>query len=128
MDAEYEEIFALSTPVSWYIFFEGSESKVIGPNHKCGMIVPKGLRMGNSFIVFCSSFGGIFLIFASLYLFLLEYCRKAYKKTKITKQEERNTTICQRENSFYVDTVRAFRDRRYEFKGLLKVSASNIPK
>ena len=30
-------------------------------------------------------------------------------------------TICQRENSFYVDTVRAFRDRRYEFKGLVKV-------
>ncbi|XP_071842243.1 DNA polymerase epsilon catalytic subunit A-like isoform X1 [Apostichopus japonicus] len=50
-----------------------------------------------------------------------DYCRKAYKKTKITKEEERTTTICQRENSFYVDTVRAFRDRRYEFKGLLKV-------
>lgn len=29
--------------------------------------------------------------------------------------------MCQRENSFYVDTVRAFRDRRYEFKGLTKV-------
>lgn len=38
-----------------------------------------------------------------------------------TKLEERVTTICQRENSFYVDTVRAFRDRRYEFKGLHKV-------
>ena len=50
-----------------------------------------------------------------------EYCRKAYKKTKTTKMEERTATICQRENSFYVDTVRAFRDRRYEFKGLTKV-------
>lgn len=42
--------------------------------------------------------------------------------------EERVTTICQRENSFYVDTVRAFRDRRYEFKGLHKVpnSASGL--
>lgn len=38
--------------------------------------------------------------------------------------EERVTTICQRENSFYVDTVRAFRDRRYEFKGLHKVPSS----
>ena len=28
--------------------------------------------------------------------------------------------VCQRENSFYVDTVRAFRDRRYEFKNLHK--------
>ena len=40
----------------------------------------------------------------------------------MTRQEEKTTTVCQRENSFYVDTVRAFRDRRYRFKGLLKVS------
>ena len=52
---------------------------------------------------------------------LAEYCRKAYKKTKTTRMEERTATICQKENSFYVDTVRAFRDRRYEFKGLTKV-------
>ncbi|KAJ8965898.1 hypothetical protein NQ314_003839 [Rhamnusium bicolor] len=48
------------------------------------------------------------------------YCRKVYKKLKITRVEERNTTICQKENSFYVDTVRAFRDRRYEYKGMSK--------
>ena len=52
---------------------------------------------------------------------LADYCKKAYKRTKVTREEKKNTTICQRENSFYVDTVRAFRDRRYEFKGLLKV-------
>lgn len=52
---------------------------------------------------------------------LADYCRRAYKKVHVTKLEERVTTICQRENSFYVDTVRAFRDRRYEFKGLHKV-------
>uniref|UniRef100_A0A8C9JJA6 DNA polymerase epsilon catalytic subunit n=1 Tax=Panthera tigris altaica TaxID=74533 RepID=A0A8C9JJA6_PANTA len=52
---------------------------------------------------------------------LSDYCRKAYKKIHVTRVEERLTTICQRENSFYVDTVRAFRDRRYEFKGLHKV-------
>ena len=50
-----------------------------------------------------------------------DYCHKAYKKVRMSRQEIRNTMICQRENSFYVDTVRAFRDRRYEFKGLLKV-------
>ena len=50
-----------------------------------------------------------------------DYCHKAYKKVCMSRQEIRNTMICQRENSFYVDTVRAFRDRRYEFKGLLKV-------
>ena len=48
---------------------------------------------------------------------LSEYCRKAYKKTHVTRLEERFTTICQKENSFYVDTVRAFRDRRYTYKG-----------
>ncbi|XP_047418330.1 DNA polymerase epsilon catalytic subunit A isoform X1 [Sciurus carolinensis] len=52
---------------------------------------------------------------------LADYCRKAYQKIHLTRVEERLTTICQRENSFYVDTVRAFRDRRYEFKGLHKV-------
>lgn len=52
---------------------------------------------------------------------LQDYCRKAYKKMRVSKEETRSTMICQRENSFYVDTVRAFRDRRYEFKGLLKV-------
>lgn len=46
-----------------------------------------------------------------------EYCRRAYKRIKVTKQEERENIICQRENSFYVDTVRSFRDRRYEYKG-----------
>lgn len=55
-----------------------------------------------------------------------DYCRKAYKKIHMTKVEERLTTICQRENSFYVDTVRAFRDRRYEFKGLHKVSLTFV--
>lgn len=57
---------------------------------------------------------------------LTEYCRKVYKKTHITKIEERSTTICQKENSFYVDTVRAFRDRRYEYKGLCKVAKKQI--
>lgn len=57
-----------------------------------------------------------------MHVFLIsDYCKKAYKKTHVTRLEERVTTICQRENSFYVDTVRAFRDRRYEFKGLHKV-------
>ena len=45
--------------------------------------------------------------------FLQEYCRRAYNKTKVKRLEERMTTVCQRENSFYVDTVRMFRDRRY---------------
>lgn len=34
--------------------------------------------------------------------------------------EVREAGICMRENDFYVGTVRAFRDRRYEYKGLNK--------
>ena len=51
----------------------------------------------------------------------IDYCRKVYKKVRVTKDDLKSQTVCQRENSFYVDTVRAFRDRRYTFKGLLKV-------
>ncbi|XP_059098833.1 DNA polymerase epsilon catalytic subunit A-like [Tigriopus californicus] len=57
---------------------------------------------------------------------LSEYCRKAYKKAHATKMEERYTTICQKENSFYVDTVRSFRDRRYTYKGLCKVAKKEV--
>lgn len=53
-------------------------------------------------------------------------CSKAYKKTKVTRLENRKSCVCQKENSFYVDTVRAFRDRRYEYKGLTKVAKAAI--
>ncbi|CAO1425761.1 unnamed protein product [Diamesa tonsa] len=57
---------------------------------------------------------------------LSDYCHKAYKKTKVTKLETRSSTVCQMENSFYVDTVRAFRDRRYEYKGMTKVAKAAV--
>ena len=66
------------------------------------------------------------LTFFQLKTRLTEYCRRAYKKIKITKEEERENIICQRENSFYVDTVRSFRDRRYEYKGLLKQTKKKL--
>lgn len=52
---------------------------------------------------------------------LTEYSRKVYNKIKQTETVEREAIICQRENPFYVNTVRSFRDRRYEYKGLQKV-------
>nr|XP_009858713.1 DNA polymerase epsilon catalytic subunit A-like [Ciona intestinalis] len=57
---------------------------------------------------------------------LQAYCRRAYKKTKVKRLEEKYTTVCQRENSFYVDTVRMFRDRRYEFKASLKRAKKQV--
>lgn len=51
---------------------------------------------------------------------LKEYCRTNYRKVHETRVTEKTATVCQRENPFYVDTVRAFRDRRYEYKALLK--------
>jgi DNA polymerase epsilon subunit 1 len=51
---------------------------------------------------------------------LKDYSRKAYKKTKVTEEENRTDIVCMRENDFYVDTVRQFRDRRYEYKKMNK--------
>jgi DNA polymerase epsilon subunit 1 len=62
---------------------------------------------------------------ALLHKRLGDYSRKVYKKTKDTKVENRESIICQRENPFYIDTVRRFRDRRYEYKGLHKTWKKN---
>lgn len=51
---------------------------------------------------------------------LKTYSKNAYKKTKVTSEENRTDTVCMRENDFYVDTVRCFRDRRYEYKKMTK--------
>jgi DNA polymerase epsilon subunit 1 len=50
-----------------------------------------------------------------------KYCQNVYKQVHQAKIDLKLDTVCQRENSFYVDTVRDFRDRRYEFKALVKV-------
>ena len=63
---------------------------------------------------------------AFLHKRLGDYSRKVYKKMKDTKVENREAIICQRENPFYVDTVRRFRDRRYEYKGLHKTWKKNL--
>jgi DNA polymerase epsilon subunit 1 len=52
---------------------------------------------------------------------LQDYSKKIYHKIHDSKTVEREAIICQRENPFYVDTVRNFRDRRYDFKGQQKV-------
>lgn len=56
------------------------------------------------------------------------YSKNAYKKTKVTEEVTRTDTVCMRENDFYVDTVRQFRDRRYEYKKLTKVWGKRIDK
>ena len=48
---------------------------------------------------------------------LKEYSKKVYKKTHTQVIEDKTSTVCMRENAFYIDTVRAFRDRRYTYKG-----------
>ena len=52
---------------------------------------------------------------------LQDYSKKIYHKIHDSKTVEKEAIICQRENPFYVDTVRDFRDRRYDFKGQQKV-------
>eukprot|EP00897_Mesotaenium_endlicherianum_P006205 jgi/Mesen1/5612/ME000282S04761 len=52
---------------------------------------------------------------------LKKYCQKVYKRVlEKPVTEPRAAGVCQRENPFYIDTVRSFRDRRYEYKGLNK--------
>ena len=63
---------------------------------------------------------------ALLHKRLGDYSRKVYKKTKETKIETRVSIVCQRENPFYINTVRTFRDRRYEYKGLHKTWKKNL--
>ncbi|MCJ1287822.1 DNA polymerase epsilon catalytic subunit [Xylographa opegraphella] len=57
---------------------------------------------------------------------LQDYSKKIYHKIHETKTLEREAIICQRENPFYVDTVKDFRDRRYDFKGKQKVWKNKI--
>jgi len=56
---------------------------------------------------------------------LTDYSKKIYHKMHETKTIEREAIICQRENPFYVDTVKDFRDRRYDYKGKQKVWKNN---
>ena len=49
-----------------------------------------------------------------------EYSQKVYKRTRSNEVVSKTSIVCQRENSFYVDTVRNFRDRRYDYKALHK--------
>ncbi|GAO17735.1 hypothetical protein UVI_02033370 [Ustilaginoidea virens] len=49
------------------------------------------------------------------------YSQKVYHKIHDSTAIVREAIICQRENPFYIDTVRDFRDRRYDYKGMAKV-------
>lgn len=51
---------------------------------------------------------------------LATYSQKVYKRSKVNEVIKKESIVCQRENSFYIDTVRSFRDRRYDYKALQK--------
>lgn len=57
---------------------------------------------------------------------LKEYSRNAFRKTKITEEITRQDIVCMRENDFYVETVRRFRDRRYDYKKMTKTWKKKI--
>ncbi|KAK9238698.1 hypothetical protein V1525DRAFT_431564 [Lipomyces kononenkoae] len=57
---------------------------------------------------------------------LSDFSRKIYHKIRETKTIEKEAIICQRENPFYADTVRDFRDRRYEYKNKQKLWKRNL--
>lgn len=51
---------------------------------------------------------------------LQAYSQKVYHKIRDSTTIVREAIICQRENPFYINTVRDFRDRRYDYKGKAK--------
>ena len=57
---------------------------------------------------------------------LKQYSKNAYNKTKVTEEVIRKDTVCMRENDFYVNTVRSFRDKRYVLKKLTKVWGKKV--
>ncbi|KAI0156208.1 DNA polymerase epsilon [Pestalotiopsis sp. NC0098] len=52
---------------------------------------------------------------------LQNFSQKVYHKIRDQTTIVREAIICQRENPFYINTVRDFRDRRYDYKGKAKV-------
>ena len=52
---------------------------------------------------------------------LADYSQKVYKRIRNSEVQQKTSVVCQRENSFYVDTVRSFRDHRNTYKTLCKV-------
>ncbi|KAK6591202.1 DNA polymerase epsilon catalytic subunit [Cryptosporidium xiaoi] len=56
------------------------------------------------------------------------YSSKLYRKQTDNVEETRSSIVCQRENSFYIDTVRRFRDRRYIYKTKKKEAEEKIRK
>jgi DNA polymerase epsilon subunit 1 len=52
---------------------------------------------------------------------LANYSQKVYRRTRQNEVISKTSVVCQRENSFYIDTVKSFRDRRYDYKNLQKV-------
>ena len=51
---------------------------------------------------------------------LKEYSKNVYRRSKVTEEVTRKDIVCMRENDFYVETVRRFRDRRYDYKKMTK--------
>lgn len=49
-----------------------------------------------------------------------QFSQKHYKCNTKTVTLYKENTVCMRENSFYVDTIRSFRDLRYSYKELAK--------
>ncbi|KAK2196352.1 bifunctional DNA polymerase epsilon [Babesia duncani] len=63
---------------------------------------------------------------AEIFKVVKAYCQKVHKKTKVTKEVNVESIVCQRENPFYVQTVQKFRDLRYVYKRLKKEGETTL--
>lgn len=50
-----------------------------------------------------------------------KHCQREYKSVHTNVVEQKENTVCMRENPFYVDTIREFRDRRNKYKADTKM-------
>jgi len=86
-------------------------------HHRTGVELAAGLQM-----LCLTSIEACLRLQAGTYLELVRPPATQVYKRVLDKPvaETRMAGVCQRENDFYVGTVRAFRDRRYEYKALNK--------
>jgi DNA polymerase elongation subunit (family B) len=63
---------------------------------------------------------------AALKARLKGYSQRVYRRQKDTVEEDRKAIVCQRENPFYVNTVKKFRDRRYDYKIATKAAGKEL--
>ena len=130
---EFEKLIGIKPKEAAYFLYKGNCELKLKNYESALNIFDEALKLtqGECFNLHYSK--GIACFYLSKFIDAKLTLSDALKETKDPKQQAMVITwlnkvevelkeggVCLRENSFYVDTIRDFRDRRYEFKGLVK--------